>query len=284
MATDLDTILNDKPIETPSDPVEPGDAAPAEGQEAELRDEYQSRRKALQEKEWTAQGRDPQTGQFLPKPETGEVQAKEPVKEVAKPPEQELSEKERAFLAKANDETRKRQQIEQEFNEFRARASPPAPKPQEPAKTFFDDPDGFLAERDRRVELGMMQNKADTSEMIARSQHQDYDEVFKVFAEVAKTTPGLVAQAFAAPHPAEFAYRVGKNYKEIQAAGSIDAMREKIEKETRLKLEQEYKEKEERLLKERASIPGSLTDARGSVTTRPVWTGPTPMDTILKPH
>lgn len=275
MATSMDDILSE-PTEPQTPNAEPVITPEPEKQEVVADRVRQEHRKA----EWTAQGRDPETGQFLPKEEKAEPE-KEVKPEVKEEPKQELSEKEKGILAGLEAERRKRQDVERELAELRTRLQAQPQQPQQPQKTFYDDPDAALAQQEQRFQFGMLQTRAQTSEMIARSQHQDYDQVFEVFKEVVKTTPGLVERMFADPHPAEFAYKVGKNYKAIQEAGSVDNMRAQIEKEVRLKLEQEYKDKEAQLLKERAAIPGSLSDARGSVQTKPVFTGPTPMSAIL---
>jgi len=127
------------------------------------------------------------------------------------------------------------------------------------------------------------ETRLQTAEVIARSKYPDFDEKIAVFGEVLQQNPVLHAQWLQSPDPAEFAYRAGKNHKELQEAGDIDSLRAKIEKETRIKIEAEMKAKAEELEKERAKIPPSLSDVRGATTqaTRPVWNGPTPLNDIL---
>jgi len=97
-----------------------------------------------------------------------------------------------------------------------------------------------------------------------------------------QSTPGLHAQWLQSPDPAEFAYKLGKHTKELRDVGSIDNLRAKIEKETRLKLEEEFKKKREELEKQRQELTPSLSDVRGAARrTNPVFTGPTPLDAIL---
>lgn len=85
-----------------------------------------------------------------------------------------------------------------------------------------------------------------------------------------------------APDPAEFAYRTGKNYMELQQAGNIDALRAKIESEVRVKLEAELKAKDEARKAEIAAIPPSLSNAQGAPANKVVWDGPPSLDNILK--
>lgn len=230
--------------------------------------------------------RDPVTGQFVPKePEKKDDKPKEPEKkaELAKPPRQELTDKERAFLATAQEERRKRQDLERRL------AEQEKAKPKEPEKGFWDDPEGAVAKFREEISAvrgemssQIMATRLATAEAIARTRHEDFEEKINTFAEIVKTTPGLAQQWLAAPDPAEFAYRVGKTHKELAEAGNIDALREKMEKEIRLKLEDELKAKYEALAKERAALPGSLSNAHAAPQQRPVWNGPTSLKDLLK--
>jgi len=281
----LEDVLSDKepviPVET-----EPSNAEPVVVKNDDT-DEYKSRKKALQEKEWTARGmiRDPETGQFVAKAEKAEEPKKEEPK-VEPPPEVKpevkaepkpaaMTEKEVAFLRGLEDERRKRQALEQELERLRAAA------PKEPEKGFWDDPEGSIKTMREQFNAEILKTRVTTSEAIVRSQHEDFDEKVGVFVELAQATPGLYQQMISAPNPAEFAYKVGKNHFDIRQAGSVDNLKAQLEKEVRAKLEQEYREKEAALEKQRAELPKSLTDVRGVTTHKPVWGGPTPLDTIL---
>ena len=202
--------------------------------------------------------------------------------ETAKPVQEELTPKERAAFAKAADETRKRQALEIRIRELEAKQ---APASTEPPKTFWDDPEGALNRQKQEVQSAIVSTKLQTSEAIARSRHKDFDEKVAKFGELAQSTPGLAQQMISAPDPAEFAYRTAANHIALQEAGGLDAMRQKIEEETRVKvraeLEVELKDKADALAKERAALPGSLSDAPSKGNIRPVWSGPTAMDDIL---
>jgi hypothetical protein len=113
----------------------PEPAAPvekAEAVEAAPIEKVQSRKKAFQQKErdtreaGNGRVRDPETGQYVPK--AAEPVAETPVTEVKaetpepapqqsvkEPPKQEFTEKERAFLAAAQEERRKRQALEHQL-------------------------------------------------------------------------------------------------------------------------------------------------------------------------
>lgn len=279
---DLNEVLNDEP-EAP--PVE---APVAEAEKpAEEKPEYSSRRKDLQRKEWEAQGRDPETGQFIPKQK--EEPKKEP--EVKAEPEapkveqkrEEFTEKERAFLRAAEEERRKRQDLERRLAEIE-RAKP---QPEGEKKTFWDDPEGHLKSFEQSLEQRISQRemnaKLATAEAIARSKYKDFDENVQEFAGALQATPGLRDSWLASPDPAEFAYRFGERTKMIREAGGLDELRTRIEKETRAKLEAEYKAKQKELDAQREALTPSLSDVRGAAKReQPVYTGPTPLEDILK--
>lgn len=291
----MDDILSDKPIDHKPAEVAP----PAEGSESAPVERPVSRRQAHRDLEQAAQGRvrDPETGQYLPKqaepaPEAAAAPASEPAKapepakkeetvEVKPPqPKQELTEKERAFLRAAEEERRKRQDMERQL------AAMKAAQPKEPEKTFWDDPEAALKRHQEEVQKAVVGTRLSTSETIARSRYNDFDEKVAIFSELAQTTPGLAQQMLAAPDPAEFAYRAAANHKMLQDAGSIEQLlakaRAEAAAEARTKLEAELKEREERMRKEREALPASLSHARGTTQSRPVWSGPTAMDDILK--
>lgn len=287
--TTLDDVLSDKEPIIPDDKKEQTNAEPVivETKEPE---EYKSRKTALQEKEWTARGmvRDPETGQFVAKaekpeePEKKEVKAEEPAKiepkidVKAEPTQPQFSEKEKAFLMAAQEERRKRQALEERIKVMEAA------KAQEPAKTFWDDPEATIKAQKEEMQSALLKQRVDTSEMIARSKYQDFDEKANIFKDLLQGNPWLYQEMLRSIDPADYAYKQAKNHMELKAAGSIEALRSQIAKEERLKLEQELKERREALEKERAALPSSLSDVKGTHVNKPVWTGPNSLDDILK--
>lgn len=256
-------------------------------QEEIVEEKPRSRRKQHLAKEYDAQGRDPDTGQFLPKEEEvkEEKKAEPEVKEEVKPEprREEFTDKERAFLRAAEEERRKRQELERRLAELEKPKQPESEK-----KTFWDDPEGFLKAHDQQIEQKLTQRemnaKLSTAEAIARVKYKDFDQNVEEFAQALQATPGLRESWLASQDPAEFAYRFGERTKLIREAGSLDALKAKIEKETRAKLEAEFKAKQKELEQQRAALTPSLSDVRGaSKQSQPVFTGPTPFEDILKP-
>jgi len=271
----LDGILND-------------DAPPPPAEEPEKK-EPETKEPAAKEPAAKAERERAEDGKFKAKEEAPAEKPKAEVAPEAKaepaakaaPQKQELDPQVKAFLAAAQDERRKRQDLERQLAEIRQQL----PKREEEAKkTFWDDPEGHFKSVEQRIQQREVALTLKVSEQIARSKYQDFDANIEVFGEILRTPagPGIHAQWLASQDPAEFAYRMGKQTKELREVGNIDALREKIEKETRTRLEAEYKQKQEDLEKKREAIPPSLSDVRGGAKpSQPVWSGPTPLGDIL---
>lgn len=294
---ELDDILDEK--KTP-DPVEKQQEQRNEerGVEVETAPEPKerpvSRKQAHRDKEQEAQGRvrDPETGQYAKakepeaevKPEAKAPEVKPEVKPEAKapvvaaPPQQEFTEKEKAFLKAAHDERAKRQELERRIAAME--------KPPEQPKGFWDDPEAAFKQQNEKIQSVALQTKLQTAEGIARLRYTDFDEKLAKFTELAQNTPGLAQQTVMAPDPAEFAYRTAKNHMEMQEAGGIEGLRKKIEAETtarvRAEVEAELKAKAEEAEKLRSNLPGTLSGVRGVTANKPVWSGPPALDDILK--
>lgn len=249
-----------------------------------------SKRKEHQRREWEAQGRDPETGQFATKEKVDDKEApkvddkltKETPKAEVKVEQkkEELTDREKALLAEADRQRRRAQELE-----ARIAAQQPTEKKEE--KTFWDDPEGHFKKQQNEIQALLINTKLNTAEAIARGKYPDFDERIAVFRDLAAQTPALVQQMLASADPADFAYKTGKIHKELRDAGSMDKLRADIESKARAdersKVEGEYKKKLEDAEKARAAIPDSLSNVRGAATQhRPVFTGPTPFDQIVK--
>lgn len=202
-----------------------------------------------------------------------------PIEKPVEAPKQDMTPKERALLAKAQDETRKRQDLERRLADYEAKKDPP--------KQFWEDPEGKMKEFEAKMEGAVVNTRLNTAETIARAKYPDFQEKVDIFATVLSQTPGLQQQWLSSPDPAEFAYRTGKNHQEIQQLDGIEGVKEQVRKETeakvRAELEAEYKKKAEEGKKERDALPGSISNARGTGNTgSPVWGGPKSLDSILR--
>lgn len=303
----MDDILTDElpPPEKPEKPdkpeaePKPEAAAPEKLEETQYPEieRVQSRRKAWRDKEMDARGlkRDAETGQFVPKeavaaePEKpGGAKLTEPEKPAAAPaaaPQQEMSDKEKAFLHAMQEERQKRQELERRLQAIET-AKSAEPGATEQPQTFWDDPEGFLAKHNENARREALNTRLQVAETFARKAHTDFDEKIEIFGQLIQSTPGLREQWLKAADPAEYAYAVGRNHLELQQVGSIDALREKVAKETetrvRAQLEAEMKAKAEELARQRDALPPSLSEARNTAPgNRPIFSGPTSMDDIL---
>jgi hypothetical protein len=179
------------PIEK-AEPLAAEPAAPVEKAEAAPVEKAQSRKKAFQQKErdtreaGNGRVRDPETGQYVPKPVEAESSAETPkTTEIAdktpdakiepapqqvvkEQPKQEFTDKERAFLAAAQEERRKRQALEQRLAQLES-------KPAEEKKTFWDDPEAALQHFQKQTETAITKTRLDTAEAIARTKFKDFD-------------------------------------------------------------------------------------------------------------
>ena len=213
---DMDDILkgDGKGDPIPKEP-EPAPEPAATAEPAEKPERPQSRRAAHRDVEMEARGlkRDPETGQFKsamepeakaePKPEAkpeAKTEPKPEVKQEPAAPQQEMTEKERAFLRGMEEERRKRQELERRLQALET--SKPAAQPQEPAKTFWDDPEGALARDRAERQREIINHKIGLTETFARQRHPDFQEKVDTFVQLVQTTPGLREQWLAAADPA----------------------------------------------------------------------------------
>ncbi len=227
-------------------------------------------------------------GTFAPKEAEPTVKAEpkaEPKPEPAKPPQQDLTEKERAFLSAAQQERNKRQELERQIAELKQQRQQPDPNAPAP-KQFFDAPEEHLKTFEGNIQNFVIRTKLDTCEAIAKTRYPDFEEKARAFGEVLKQMPALQQNWLASADPAEYAYRVGKDAidrYQWQQAGGADGMKKKLEAEFRAKWESEQKAKDDERQKAAAALPNSLSSVSGKGTTSaPTWGGPTPLDNVLK--
>lgn len=178
------------------------------------------------------------------------------------------------------EEREKRQTLEKELEALRNQIQqlqqpqePPAPPP-----SIWDDEQGWQTHLQNQVLQQANQiSRINASEMAARSQHQDFQEMFDLFNEMAGSNPQLVQQAMADPHPWGKAYQIAKNYKSMQDLAAVDVndLRAKLKEELLAELQQGNSPVA-------PSIPATLSGER-SVASRsgPAWAGPTPLSEIL---
>src|SRR3990167_2327212 len=157
---DLEDILSGKEPAKASlekQPVETSGSTPAEPA-------LTTPEKPETEAEAQARGRDA-TGKFVAKEEKPEkpAAAVTPVAPAVPAAPPQMSDKEKAYLAAAMDERNKRQTLQREFDALKAAATPA-----EPAKSFFDDPEGTLNAFKKEMAGVIINTRLQTAEMLAR--------------------------------------------------------------------------------------------------------------------
>jgi len=209
-----------------------------------------------------------------PPAETKGEETAEPTTPVEDNQEPDEDKRFKAMLAKSQDEKRKRQAAQEKNRtleaELEALKRPQKEvgeddyweNPKEAVETTIDNRFGQLEQNYELRILGL-------SEELARSKHDDYDDMRDYFLEnIAENQPHIAQEARQTANPHEYIYNVAKSQKELSEVGDIDALREKIREEERAKLlgskETELREQIEAEIQKRSSIPGSLANERAA--------------------
>ena len=230
-----------------------------------------------------------------------------------------------AFKRKAEDETRKRQGVEQQLAEANQRLQameqerrqpPPEPQPapqrqpapqqpprqqaqpQQPIPDFLDSEqaaqwvqssveDRIAIEREA-ISRALHDNRVMTSQAIMRMQHQDYDEAEQAFVQAAEANPSLWVKLERHPFPAQFAYEVGKQSKQIaEIAADPAAYEAGLRQKIMAELAAQQPPAPVVQPPKRPSVAPPSTLARVTSQTprniAKVWDGPRPVSDILAP-
>lgn len=140
-------------------------------------------------------------------------------------------------LAALEDERKKRQAIESEFNDFRTRHTQPLQpqQPQQPQPEIveppdpLDDPEGYKNYVRAVAQAETANTRLAISVEVARSQHADYDQMEAAFVEAAAANPALAHTIRNHPAPAFYAYKEGKAFLARKELGDDPAKyREKL--------------------------------------------------------
>lgn len=161
-------------------------------------------------------------------------------------------------------------EYERQLQELRNGAQPQQPARQEEHKVeIWEDPDAFVSQRLQSVEQKATQRLYAALEEQAREAHPDYDEVFAVVQEHAKTNPAIAQKVLAAPNPALAAYKLGKQLRELKQMEDPAAYRARIEAEVRAQIEAEQQAAAETKRKAAEAIPPDLSSSRSVAGSQP---------------
>jgi hypothetical protein len=204
----------------------------------------------------------------------------------------------RALAAARGDKRKARkawQETEKQLAELRGRLSAmerPQPAQQQPAapaqfdlndETFFGQgPEAvkryvsmqIAADREER-----RKEHLNRSEAAARERHEDFQEAYNAFETAARSNRALWEQAVNSYDPAEFAYKTGRTYQQLDGVSDLDQLKAKF----RAEFEAEMAQKSAPVAAPVAAPPKSIAGARGSgITATSTWSGPRPIGDILR--
>ncbi len=153
-------------------------------------------------------------GKFAEEPkhvEAAPIEAAKPAEVSQVEPAAPTKEPVRPEVAAIIDERRKRQSLERELQELKAKA--------EPKPDFWENPEQATAATVRQFIDPMRSENFELRMQIAELKYPDFGEAVKAFLEVAQNDPTLTYQIDHAPNPIDFAYREGKRLKELAPYG-----------------------------------------------------------------
>jgi hypothetical protein len=194
------------------------------------------------------------------------------------------------------EERRKRQALERELAELRARAAHPVAPQQQPQPAqvplpdlMFQDPERFVQALAQRQEEALLQTRIATSEAIARQQ-PDYDAAEQALTAYAQSSPQAAREVADAlrqhPAPAMWAYQAGRHLLSQQRWAPV--MQQHGDPEAFINAEVERRMADRMRTQpapapSAAPLPQSLASARsaGPRNIAPGFSGPTPMSAIL---
>ena len=211
-------------------------------------------------------------------PEPARAEAPAPAL-VAEPPD------DRVPQAALLDERRKRQAYEREVESLReqlARNKEPA----KPAADVWTDPEAYVSAAEQRAIAAAEARMSDmvghitanVSEQFARRQYPDYDQKRAEFSKRLEADPVIKAEfnrhIAQGGDLGEFVYSTATKLQQMAELTNIDAYRAKVEAEVRARLEAEYAK--------RTPVPQSLNAIPSPATSTEIWSGPPPLEAILK--
>lgn len=153
-------------------------------------------------------------------------------------------------------------ELEAELNKSRQPAKEEPKVEAEPEKTFWEDPDAYIASRLERAERATQQRLLVGYEDQMRETHKDYDEVIDKVKEYAQTNPAALQKILASANPAKAGYQFGKKLDELKQMEDPAAYRTRIEAEVRAQIAKEAEEEASGKARKADAIPPDLSSAR----------------------
>lgn len=163
-------------------------------------------------------------------------------------------------MAAVLDERRKRQELERQLEELRAKE-----KPEDTRPDVFEDPDGAFSHVEQRFNQKILNERITLSRALMEDRHADYADKEAVFVGMAKENPDLIRQMQEHPFPAKFAYEQASKHQEYQAMQDVDAYKSKLREEVKAELLQEMEAKNsQKAEKDKIADAPSLSKTRSA--------------------
>jgi hypothetical protein len=184
------------------------------------------------------------------------------------PPEPADSEKQpgNVPLSAMLDERDKRQKAERRAEDVEAQLQQ-MQQPQQ-APDILDDPQGFTGYMQQQITDGVRAATIQMSQMMMRSQHDDYDQAEDKFMQMAQSNPQLVAEFQASSMPAQFVYNTVKKAEQYADMQNVDGYKAKLKaqarEEVKAELEAEAQAKADKDAKLNGALSPSLANTRAA--------------------
>lgn len=198
--------------------------------------------------------------QVPPEAETPPAEEQPPEEPEGSPPEPEDASNDKSVpIAALLDEREKRQATQRELEELRKRIDE---KP-ETVPDVLDDQEGFVASMRSEMNQQAFSIRAEVSQEMMRTLHDDYDDVETKFLDMAAENPELAQGMSSAALPAKFVYETVKKAEKLAQMENVDEFeaktRAEIEAKVRAEMEAEFKEKAKADAEQAASITPSIS-------------------------
>lgn len=244
-SADSAALVSEPPKETQSEP-------PAQAEQTEAPT-------APKEGEEKPRGyKDPDTGRFVPLTELKTEREKR----------QEAQRLRDEAHTRATELERRLADRERDYQALMSRlGQPQQQQPQQPAQQQPDwllDPEGAARALQESANRQIWSARVELSQEVMRARHADYDDMEKLFAEVAAKDEGLCQRLAASSNPAKFAYETGKRIAALsKIGGDVNGFEERVRKEEREKVLSELKAGRANGTPPQR-FPGTLADATAS--------------------
>ncbi len=134
------------------------------------------------------------------------------------------------------DERRKRQDLEREVAELRAKLKPDVAPKQPSRPDIFEDQEGAFRHVESTIEQRLLTDRITLSQELMREKHEDYDEIETEFVGLVAADPSLIQKMSGAALPAKFVVDHVKKHRQMQELQDVDGYKAKLKAEVRAEL------------------------------------------------